>query len=435
MSKEMKLIPELRFPEFEDDGEWGEYVFKQIFVRLTDKNDENNQNVLTISAQLGLVSQLEYFNKKVSAKDVTGYYLLHKNDFAYNKSYSKGYPMGAIKPLKYYEKGVVSTLYICFRPKDGYNHSFFEQYFDAGLLNSEIAKIAQEGGRAHGLLNVSVKEFFSDINLLVPKFQEQQKIASCLSSLDELIAAHNDKLGALKDYKKGLLQNLFPNNLNHDSKGFKDDHDLNRDKKSSHQANPINQGSDNVPKVRFPAFAGDGEWVEKELGKICDVRDGTHDSPKYVSDGFPLITSKNLLENGEMDFDNVSYLTQEDYDKINQRSKVDIGDILFGMIGTIGNPVLVKRDGFAIKNVSLIKSKGILDQKYLIQLLKSNYIQIQFQKANVGGILKFIALGMIRMLFIPTPKLEEQQKIASCLSAVDDAHHRPAGENRAIAAA
>ncbi|WP_273568584.1 restriction endonuclease subunit S [Maribacter halichondriae] len=175
-----------------------------------------------------------------------------------------------------------------------------------------------------------------------------------------------------------------------------------------------------IPELRFPDFEKDGEWDDKVLGEICDVRDGTHDSPKYVSEGYPLITSKNLLENGEMDFDNVNYLSKDDYDKINERSKVDINDILFGMIGTIGNPVIVKRDGFAIKNVALIKTKGELNQEYLIQLMKSDYIDKQFQKANAGGILKFIALGMIRKLNIPTPQPREQQKIASCLSSLDE---------------
>ncbi len=175
-----------------------------------------------------------------------------------------------------------------------------------------------------------------------------------------------------------------------------------------------------IPTLRFPEFVNEGEWEEKILGIICDVRDGTHDSPKYVSDGYPLITSKNLLENGEMDFDNVSYITKKDYEKINQRSKVDINDILFGMIGTIGNPVLVKRDGFAIKNVALIKGKGELNHEFLLFLMKSDYITKQFQKANAGGILKFVALGLIRKLTIPTPSPNEQQKIASCLSSLDE---------------
>ena len=167
MSKQEKkaLMPALRFPEFRDESEWDVKPFEEAFKRLTTKNLENNKNALTISAQQGLVSQLDYFNKKIAAKDLTGYYLLHKGDFAYNKSYSKGYPMGAIKPLKLYDKGVLSTLYICFRAKKGYNESFFEHYFEAGLVNSEIGKIAQEGARAHGLLNVSVKEFFKDLHL------------------------------------------------------------------------------------------------------------------------------------------------------------------------------------------------------------------------------------------------------------------------------
>jgi type I restriction enzyme S subunit len=202
---------QIRFKD--DDGnafpEWKEKGFNDVFNRVTTKNKENNENVLTISAQKGLISQLEYFNKSVSAKDVTGYYLLHKGDFAYNKSYSKGYPMGAIKPLKYYEKGVVSTLYICFRPEADYCEHYFEQYFDAGMLNREIAKIAQEGARNHGLLNVSVTEFFEDIKLTVPHIDEQQKIARFLQSIDKKTSAVNEQIEQTKLFKKGLLQQMF----------------------------------------------------------------------------------------------------------------------------------------------------------------------------------------------------------------------------------
>ena len=246
MSKQEKreLVPELRFPEFKDSGEWSIRPFDELFTRITTKNSENNQNVLTISAQLGLVSQLEYFNKKVSAKDVSGYYLMHKGDFAYNKSYSKGFPMGAIKPLKKYDKGVVSTLYICFRVKKNNSSGFFEQYFEAGLLNSEIEKIAQEGGRAHGLLNVSVKEFFKDINLCIPQSEEKKKLADCLSSITDLITIQTEKLEALKAHKKGLMQHLFP------------------------------AEGETVPKLRFPEFRNAGEWEQKTLGDICQMQAG-----------------------------------------------------------------------------------------------------------------------------------------------------------------
>ena len=201
---------EIRFKA--DNGsefpEWEEKRFEQVFKRITRKNKENNQNVLTISAQQGLINQEEYFKKSVSAKDVTGYYLLHKDDFAYNKSYSKGYPLGAIKRLKKYEKGVVSTLYICFKAiKD--NKDFLEQYFEGGMLNHEIHKIAQEGARNHGLLNVSVTEFFKDIKLFLPSQKEQNKIANFLSSIDTKIQQAQNQLKQTKEFKKALLQQMF----------------------------------------------------------------------------------------------------------------------------------------------------------------------------------------------------------------------------------
>ena len=203
-----ETTPRLRFPGF--TGEWSERKFSDIFDRLTEKNEENNKNVLTISAQFGLISQLEFFKKSVAAADVTGYYLLHKGDFAYNKSSSQGRPVGAIKPLKMYDKGVVSTLYICFRCKDEKAIGFWEQYFDAGIFDKEIMSIAQEGARNHGLLNVPTGDFF-ELSVLSPTNpSEQQKIASCLSALDDLIASESAELEALKAHKKGLMQQLFP---------------------------------------------------------------------------------------------------------------------------------------------------------------------------------------------------------------------------------
>jgi len=173
----------------------------------------------------------------------------------------------------------------------------------------------------------------------------------------------------------------------------------------------------NVPKLRFSEFGG--EWEEKILGKISDVRDGTHDSPKYYDSGYPLITSKNLLANGMIDFQNVNLILEEDYININKRSKVNIGDILFGMIGTIGNPVIVKQEGFAIKNVALIKEQKILLNKFLIHYLKSSFVEKQFYKQNTGGTQKFIALGIIREMIINLPCFEEQIKIANFLSSID----------------
>ena len=199
--------PRLRFPEF--SGEWEEKTLDEVFKRITTRNVENNQNVLTISAQYGLISQLDYFKKSVSASDVTGYYLLEKGDFAYNKSSSQGKPVGAIKPLKLYEKGVVSTLYICFRCDIPDSIGYWEQYFDAGIFDCEIMSIAQEGARNHGLLNVPTGDFFK-LKVKMPNLSEQQKIANCLAHFDKIISSESTKLEALQAHKKGLMQQLFP---------------------------------------------------------------------------------------------------------------------------------------------------------------------------------------------------------------------------------
>lgn len=201
------LSGEVRFKGF--NGEWKVVGLENIFERITQKNDIECNNVLTISAQNGLVNQEEYFNKSVSSKDLTGYYVLNNGDFAYNKSYSNGYPLGAIKRLNSYDEGIVSPLYICFRAKEGISACFYEQYFESGALNKEIVKIAQEGARNHGLLNVSVTEFFKDIKIPKPSLEEQVKIAEILVIADKEIELLEKELETLKLQKKGLIQRLL----------------------------------------------------------------------------------------------------------------------------------------------------------------------------------------------------------------------------------
>lgn len=196
-----------RLPGFSDP--WGWAAFADVFSRVKTKNAEGNTNVLTISAQHGLISQVEYFNKTVASDDVRGYTLLQRGDFAYNKSYSDGYPMGAIKPLDRYDSGIVSSLYICFRlTKRGFDHDFFRHYFEAGLFNREIAAIAQEGARNHGLLNVSVIEFF-ETSLHLPKRDEQVAIAKVINAAEAEEKAYQTQLTALRQEKAALMQQLL----------------------------------------------------------------------------------------------------------------------------------------------------------------------------------------------------------------------------------
>jgi type I restriction enzyme M protein len=150
-----------------------------------------------------------------------------------------------------------------------------------------------------------------------------------------------------------------------------------------------------------------------KLGEICDVRDGTHDSPKYVLDGFPLVTSKNII-NGKIDFTNVNLISKDDLDKVNKRSYVDDGDLIMPMIGTIGNPIIVKKDReFGIKNVALIKPKenSRINNVYLKYMLGSETINEHFINEAKGVAQKYLSLGFLRDLEIPLPPLEIQEQI------------------------
>ncbi|EFM0505683.1 MULTISPECIES: restriction endonuclease subunit S [Enterobacteriaceae] len=189
---------------------WKLYALSELFQRVTTKNNGKSNNVVTISGQHGLIKQEDFFKKTVASDTLDGYFLLKKGQFAYNKSYSNGYPMGAIKRLNRYPEGVVTTLYICFElttPKKSCG-DYWEHYFESGLLNNSLSQIAHEGGRAHGLLNVKPSDFFS-LKVAVPGFEEQQKIASVLSAADTEISTLEKKLACLKDEKKALMQQLL----------------------------------------------------------------------------------------------------------------------------------------------------------------------------------------------------------------------------------
>lgn len=219
----------------------------------------------------------------------------------------------------------------------------------------------------------------------IPSIEEQKKISSFIEVINKKIQLQQEKIDLLKEQKKGYMQKIFSQELR-----FKDD-----------------EG------VSYP------EWEKKYLKELSDVRDGTHDSPKYYPTGYPLITSKNLNSNGTLNNKDLSYISQEDYEKINKRSLVEDNDILFGMIGTIGNAVKVSNPNFAIKNVALIKDNTEKFNEFLIHFLKSFYIEKQFNLLLAGGTQKFIGLNDIRNLDVLVPCQDEQKKIAQFLSTLD----------------
>lgn len=215
----------------------------------------------------------------------------------------------------------------------------------------------------------------------LPPLEIQRKIANTLDTVSEILAMRKQQLAELDNLIKSIFFDMF--------------------------GDPV---------------TNEKGWSIHKLGEVCDVRDGTHDSPNYVESGYPLVTSKNV-RNGEISLDDVSYISYEDYCEINKRSKVDKGDIIMPMIGTIGNPAIVKHDApsFAIKNVALIKFPipSRIGNLYLKELLTLDFFTIITQKRSRGGTQKFIALGDIRNLEIPVPPINIQSGFENKVTIIE----------------
>jgi restriction endonuclease S subunit len=202
--------PKVRFKGYTDD--WEQRKLGEIVERITRKNQALVSTLpLTISAQYGLIDQNDFFDKRVASKDVSGYYLVNRGEFAYNKSTSSDAPWGAIKRLDRYENGVLSTLYIVFGIKDEgqVDSDYLVSYYDTDLWHRGIREIAAEGARNHGLLNIAPADFF-ETSLMIPQdIEEQKKIGKYFERLNTLITLHQRELEKLQNIKKFMLQNMF----------------------------------------------------------------------------------------------------------------------------------------------------------------------------------------------------------------------------------
>lgn len=369
---------------------WKVCLLKDKFERLKDKNGENNQNVLTISAKQGLISQDEYYNHSYASEDKSGYFLLQKGNYSYNKSYSADYPYGAIKRLDKYEKGIVSPLYICFRCKGGTVSDYYLQYFEAGIFNREIYKIAQEGARNHGLLNVSVVEFF-DSYLLEPPVKEQEKIAEILNHCDKVIELKQELIVEERNRKRWLMQNLF----------------------------------DPDSGVRLPGF--DGEWLTTTLGHVGYFSKGSGISnDDCITGQCPCIKYGDIYMSYKEHFSlSVSY-TKEEIAMLSP--KVSYGALLFTASGEdrleIGkcvaylgyDPLAVGGDiVVCLPNIERYDPKFLAYQQHTEGLIKQKSVLAQGY-----SIIHLYGDQIKRLKISVPPSKEEQHAISNLLSVVDD---------------
>lgn len=203
------MVPNLRF----NNDPYKKYNLYEFATRVTRKNKDNVSNLpLTISAQYGLVDQVSFFNKTVASKDMSGYYLLKNGEFAYNKSYSNDYPWGAIKRLDLYDMGCLSTLYICFKTNDNIvNSNYLVHYFESSKWHKQVADIAGEGARNHGLLNIGVNDFFNTKHA-VPTIENQIKIAGFLDLIEKRIQTQIKIINDYKILKNHIIKSFIKQN-------------------------------------------------------------------------------------------------------------------------------------------------------------------------------------------------------------------------------
>ena len=254
---------------------------------------------------------------------------------------------------------------------DAASDGLLQDYLDWCLFGKQ--DIIYALGKGSAQKNLDIREFVN-IPIPIPPLAEQKRIVAKIDAAFEKI----DKLKADAEKNLANAKELFQSALDEAMR----------------------------PK--------DG-WVEKRLGEVYDVRDGTHDSPRYVNEGWPLITSKNLRD-GAIVFDGVKYISKNDYDAINVRSRVDVGDVLMAMIGTIGNPVVViKSPSYAIKNMALFKLQEGQCSQFLRYLLMSPDVTLKMEREFKGSTQHFVSLKYLRNFKAHFPPLSEQREIVKHL--------------------
>lgn len=379
--------PHLRFSEFKD--EWKRLKLSDIAERVNRKNSNNETNLpLTIASLDGLVDQRTYFNKTVASKDMSGYYLLKKGEFAYNKSYSEGYDYGSIKRLDMFDMGALSTLYICFALKSNTQSDFIVKYFDSQKWYKGIYAICAEGARNHGLLNVSVNDFF-DMEIWLPENKrEEYQILKLFWAIDEIINSMKSEVLLWEERKKGVMQKIFSQ------------------------------------EVRFKR--GDGsdypKWEEQEIGKLGEFIKGASLSKADISEtGTPFILYGELYTT----YNEVAY-------EIKRKTKAVVEDKYYSKMGDVVIPTsgesaeeiststCVMKEGVILAGDLNIFRSDVLDGRIMSYILnyqaKSKIARIAQGKSIVH--IQSKELGKIKIKY-PTDN-EEQEKIAELLYAVDE---------------
>nr|WP_242668627.1 restriction endonuclease subunit S [Bifidobacterium longum] len=366
MMTEQEKVPAIRFAGFTDP--WEQRKLGDIAERVTRKNENNESDLpLTISAQHGLIDQRLFFNAQVASRDMSGYYLLRQGEFAYNKSTSADSPWGAIKRLTRYEKGCVSTLYICFALLNA-NPDYLVTYYETNRWHKAVQMIAAEGARNHGLLNIAPDDFFDTMVSLPESQAEQQTIGAFFSRLDSLITLHQRKYDKLVIFKKSMLEKMFP------------------------------KDGESVPEIRFAGFTD--PWEQRKLGELSsEFQSGDFISAEEIlgSGPYPVYGGNGLR----------GYAKQYNHDGFYA---------LIGRQGALcGNVNTAVGKAYFTEHAVAVKANFLHDTRFLAHLLGCMDLgRYSGQSAQPG-----LAVGVLKEVETTVPSKAEQQAIGSFFSRLD----------------
>lgn len=389
MSKETKLIPELRFPEFLNKGQWTK-------TRLADFNDvESGDGDWILSKDISpngeyRIVQLSSIGfggfKEKTLKTITidkfgelNGTPIQKGDLLINRMVDSDKINSCIFP---FDGKYVTSVDVCWiRQNRAFNNYFMMSLICTGSNQRNLLSLSSGAGR----VRISKTNLFEKFVFPFPKVpEEQQKIASCLSSLDELIAAHNEKLDALKDHKKGLLQNLFP------------------------------QEGETVPKVRFPEFEDDGEWVETTLEEVADYENGkAHEKDIDENGDYIVVNSKFISSEGEtVKYSDTAFCP------------ANLGDILMVLSDVPNGKAIAKcfyvdeENRYSVNQRICRITATDCNSRFLFYIMDRNAYFLSFDDGVKQTNLR--KSDVLEFPFrIPTDPVE-QTKIASCITAIDD---------------
>lgn len=385
------LVPKLRFPEFRNEGQWQVKKLNELLFEPKKRNrslELGPADVLSVSGEYGCVNQIEFMGRSYAGVSVKDYHVVEHGDVVYTKSPLKKNPFGIIKQNKG-GRGIVSTLYAVYRPFADCSGTYLDHFFSGDYnLNAYLQPLVKKGAKNDMKVN-NADVLRGDI--CVPRLPEQQKIADCLDSVDELIAAQARKVDALKTHKKGLMYQLFP-----------------REGKTQ-------------PQRRFPKFRNAKEWISDSLGSIFETSSGgtpSRTEKKYWNGDIPWITTS--LVNFGVITSAEEFLTAEGVK--NSSAKLFPKDtVLMAMYGqgkTRGQVALLGIEAATNQACAAILPHEDIDPYFVFLNLAGRYEEIR-ELSNSGG-QENLSQGLIREIpFSFPPNEDEQRKIIACLSSLD----------------